>query len=101
MYLFLAGLGLLCCMWAFSSCGAWISYCSGFSCYRAWAVDHRLSARTQLLCGMWNLCPLHWQVDSQPLDHQGSPPIFLIIGNSLHSASMTFSKFQWADSSLC
>ena len=20
-----------------------------------------------------NLCPLHWQADSQPLDHQGSP----------------------------
>ena len=29
-------------------------------------------------CGMFphqgsNLCPLHWQVDSQPLRHQGSP----------------------------
>ena len=25
----------------------------------------------------WNLCPLHWQADSQPLRHQGSPlPIF-------------------------
>ena len=21
-----------------------------------------------------NLCPLHWQADSQPLHHQGSPP---------------------------
>ena len=21
----------------------------------------------------WNLCPLHWQADSQPLHHQGSP----------------------------
>ena len=24
-----------------------------------------------------NLCPLHWQVDSYPLDHQGSPVDFL------------------------
>ena len=28
-------------------------------------------------------------------------PIYLIIGNSLHSASMTFPEFQWADSSHC
>ena len=26
-----------------------------------------------------NLCPLHWQADSQPLRHQGSPLLFLII----------------------
>ena len=25
-----------------------------------------------------NPCPLHWQADSQPLRHQGSPVIFLI-----------------------
>ena len=30
-------------------------------------------------CGIFpdrgsNLCPLHWQADSQPLRHQGSPP---------------------------
>ena len=35
-------------------------------------------------CGIFpdqgsNLCPLHWQADSQPLHHQGSPcPIILI-----------------------
>ena len=23
----------------------------------------------------WNPCPLHWQADSQPLDHQGSPRV--------------------------
>ena len=38
----------------------------GFSCTRA--------------CGIFldqgsNLCPLEWQVDSQPLDHQGSPEL--------------------------
>ena len=31
-------------------------------------------------CGIFpdqgsNLCPLHWQADSQPLRHQGSPPL--------------------------
>ena len=27
-----------------------------------------------MACGILrNLCPLHWQVDSQPLNHQGSP----------------------------
>ena len=34
-------------------------------------------------CGIFpdqgsNLCPLHWQADSQPLRHQGSPAHFLI-----------------------
>ena len=28
-------------------------------------------------------------------------PISLIMGNSLHSSSMTFPEFQWADSSSC
>ena len=28
-------------------------------------------------------------------------PSSLIIGNSLHSASMTFPEFHWADSSRC
>ena len=58
IYLFLAALGLRCCTWAFSSCGARASHCSGFSCYRAralgtWAsvvVAHRLSS-----CGSWAL----------------------------------------------
>ena len=39
-------------------------------------VAHGLSYST--VCGIFpdpgpNLCPLHWQVDSYPLDHQGSP----------------------------
>ena len=25
----------------------------------------------------WSSCPLHWQVDSQPLDQQGSPRLLL------------------------
>ena len=37
-----------------------------------------------MACGIFrdqglNLCPLHWQVDSYPLHHQGSPsPSFLL-----------------------
>ena len=48
---------------------------------------HRLSSCgswAYLLCSMWNLleqgsnpCLLHWQVDSLPLSHQGSPTITL------------------------
>ena len=35
-------------------------------------------------CGIFpdqgsNLCPLHWQADSQPLRHQGSPTLFFLI----------------------
>ena len=40
---------------------------------------HRLSY--SVACGIFpdqgsNPCPLHWQVDSQPLCHQGSPFFF-------------------------
>ena len=47
IYLFLAVLGLCCHTWAFSSygewgllstCDAWASHCSGFSCWEAWAL---------------------------------------------------------------
>ena len=84
-------------------CGARASHCSGFSHCGARAlgarasvvaahglsivthglqstgsvvVAHKLSCSTA--CGIFldqgsNSCPLHWQVDSQPLRHQGSP----------------------------
>ena len=87
IYLFLAALALRCCVRAFLqlrrvgatlSCGAWASYCGGFSCCRAralgtrasvvvahrlssccsGALEHRLSscgAQPYLLCGMWDL----------------------------------------------
>ena len=43
-------------------------------------------------CGIFpdqgsNPCPLHWQADSQPLRHQGSPTFFL-------SAHRTFSRID-------
>ena len=77
-------------------CGAQTSYCSGFSCGGARALSipvsvvaaprlqslgsvvvvHRLSCSAA--CGIFpdqesNLRPLHWQMDSHPLCHQGSP----------------------------
>ena len=52
---------------------------SGFSCCKAWAPAV-VSQGLQLLHSVWNPprpeikpCPLHRQVDSCPLDHQGSP----------------------------
>ena len=69
------------------ACGAWASHCGGFLCCGAQSRGIGLSScirslssysvLAELLCGMWNLpgpginpCPLHWQVDSYPLDHQ-------------------------------
>ena len=99
-YLFLAAVGLCCCVWAFSSCSkqrllsscaAWTSCSGGFSCCRAQALESLFQQLQHagsvvvvcglscpLACGIFpdqgqNLCPLHWQVDSEPLDHQGSP----------------------------
>ena len=44
-------------------------------------VGHGLSCSTA--CGIFldqglNLCPLHWQVDSYPLGHLGSPRDFIL-----------------------
>ena len=57
----------------------------GLSKHGSQALEHRLSScstRTSLLCSMWDLsasrieqCLLHWQVDSVPLSHQGSPQL--------------------------
>ena len=91
IYLFMAVLGLRFCARAFSSCGKWgplfiavrgplsrpvllrstgsrragsAIVPHGPSCYAARGIfpDQRS-----------NPCPLHWQADSQPLRHQGSP----------------------------
>ena len=83
---FLAVLGLRCCVgfslvvasWGYSSCRVRTSHYGGFSCYRAVSViaAHRLSC--SLACEIFqhqesNLSLLHWQADSYPLYHQGSP----------------------------
>ena len=51
-------------------------------------------------CGMWDrpgpgmeACPLHWQADSQPLDHQGSPPYSLLST----SVSSDTGLLRWQD----
>ena len=92
-----AVLGLHFCAWTFLSCSkraglgwgllsscVWVSHCSGFSCCGAQALGNVGSVVVvdELSCpaafeiflnqGL-NLYPLHWEMDSQPLNHQGSP----------------------------
>ena len=84
--------GLHCCVWAFSSCGgggcsgARAPHRSGFSRCGAQALGTQASVLVEhglgcsAACGIFldqglNLCALHWQTDSQPLDHEGSLPI--------------------------
>ena len=90
--LFMAVLGLRFCVRAFSSCGKWghsSSRCVGLSlsrpfllrgtgsrCAGSVIVAHGRScsaARGILPDQGSNPCPPHWQADSQPLRHQGSP----------------------------
>ena len=79
LLIILSALGLHCCAWA--------SHCSGFSHCRARApgtqssvvVAHGLS--NSVAGGIppnqgLNPRPMHWQADSQPRRHQGSPPAF-------------------------
>ena len=96
IYLFMAVLGLRFCVRALSSCGKWghsSSRCAGLSPSRPLplrstgsrragpaAVSHgpNCSAARGILPGQGsNPYPLHWQADSQPLRHQGSPGPFL------------------------
>ena len=85
-------LGLRFCGRVFSSCGElellFIAVRGPLTIAASLVAEHRLQmrrlsscgSRAQLLRGMWylpsqgsNPCPLHWQADSQPLCHQGSP----------------------------
>ena len=60
--------------------GAWALGCTGLSSCGSWSLEHRLSscdtwAHLSHTCGtlpdqgLINPVPLHWQSDSQPLDH--------------------------------
>ena len=92
IYLFLAVLGLRFCAWAFSSCGEQghsSSRCMSLSLLRplllrstgsrgAGSVVTAHGPRCSAAHGIFpdqgsNPCPLHWQADSQPLCHHGSP----------------------------
>ena len=63
----------------FSSCSMWAQQ------LRSWAPEHRLrscGSQAERSCSMWdppdrgsNPCLLHWQADSLPLSHQGSPTV--------------------------
>ena len=64
----MAALGLHC---SVVSCGAW-----ALGTWASVVVVHRLSCSA--VCRIFpdqklNPCPLHWQVDPEPVDHQGSP----------------------------
>ena len=96
IYLFMAVLDLRFCARAFSSCGErgplFITVRGPLSFCRAQAPDAQAQAygpSCSAACGIFpdqdsNPCPLHWQADSQPLRHQGSPhPVILIIMNFL------------------
>ena len=98
LYLFLAALGLRFCVRAFSSCGkrgplfitvrgpltiaASLVRSTGSRCAGSVVVAHGPSCSAA--CGILpdqgsNPCPLHWQADSQPLRHQGSPKFYILM----------------------
>ena len=85
-------------MWAFSSCGErglLIAVASLVVKHRLqvhglqqlWHVGSVVVAHGLICsaaCGIFldqgsNPCPLHWQADSQPLRHQGSPMYYILI----------------------
>ena len=98
-FFFLAVLGLRFCARAFSSLasgGHSSSRCASLSLSRSlllWSTSPRRAGSVVMAhgpscsaaCGIFpdqgsNPCPLHWQADSQPLLHQGSPtPSFLYL----------------------
>ena len=66
-----------------SSCSVQASDCGGFSCFRALAQSAWVSVAVAyglsclVACRIFldqgsDPCPLHWQADTQPLDHQGT-----------------------------
>lgn len=89
----MAALSLWCCTQAFSYCSEWdyslvvvlgllivvapfVVECRLKDAPASAVASHRLSCHEA--CGIFsdqelNLCPLHWKVSSQPLNHQGSP----------------------------
>ena len=109
-------LGLRFCARAFSSCGERGHYslrCTGLSLSRPlllWSTGSRCAGSVvvahgpscSMACGIFpdqgsNPCPLHWQADSQPLHHQGSPSAqFYICQNKEHQTSQgcSPSRFQ-------
>ena len=106
IYLFMAVLGLRFCARAFSSYSKWgpvfiavrgpLSPLSrplllrSTGSRRAGSVIVVHGPSCSAACGIFpdqgsNPCPLHWQADSQPLRHQGSPTAICILTSSRES----------------
>ena len=115
-----------------SGCHTWASQCSGFSCCGAQALEHtgfssggmraqqlqfpgsRAQAHScgpglscSVACGSFldqglNLCLLHWQPDSLPLSHQGSPSyhVFSFHGFIILSHWIYWLQYIWTFFSL-
>ena len=69
---------------------------TGSRCAGSVVVAHGPSCSTA--CGIFpdqgsNPCPLHWQADSQPLHHQGSPISSLHVGNMLFCSHSFYHSF--------
>ena len=91
-------------------CDARASHCGGFSCYRTCTRGHTdfsscstwvqwstcSVARGTLLEQGSNLCLLHWQVDSLPLDSLGKPQILSLMTASLRWC-LTCSSFVFCE----
>ena len=108
IHLLLTVLDLLHCFaWAFSSCGRWSCWCSGFS-WRWQPLLQRVGSRAcglsnygawaQLPRGMWDLPrpgtkPLSpaWKVNSSPLSYQGNPSFSFLSSLSSHQNSQIIS----------
>ena len=97
------------------------SRCAGLSLSRSlllWSTGSRRAGSVivahgpsrSAACGIFpdqgsNPCSLHWQADSQPLHHQGRPPLslflsgsslFLVVSNLIiDDAIFSFSLFSW------
>ena len=66
---------------------------TGSRCAGSVVVAHGLSCSAA--CGIFpdqgsNPCPLHWQADSQPLHHQGSPMVSCLTFKSLSRFEFIF-----------
>ena len=83
--------------------GARTSHRGAFSCCRAPALGARVSGAVahglsgSVACGIflgqgWNPCPLHWQADCLPLDHQGSPERCIFISQLKHGVSCPYRR---------
>ena len=70
-------------LWCVGLSPSWPLPLRGTGSRRAGSVVVAHGPSCSVACGIFpdqgsNLCPLHWQADSQPLRHQGSPTSLLI-----------------------